>query len=341
MGQGRFDSETSGPGRGIQLMAHAEQGDLPAVDILMATFNGASWVDVQLATLMVQDYPNWRLIVRDDGSTDGTRAILKLWRDRYPDRIVILDEDDPTNLGVAGNFSALMEASTAPYFTLSSWDDLWYRDKVSSSLAALRMLEDEHGAAAPALIYTDLRTVDQDLHEIFGSTLRSIGTSRSANQSLGRYCLENVAYGCTMIGNQALLQRAIPLPPKAPAEDWWLSLVAVCFGKVGVLDKVTLDWRRHGRNDSGFTSLSSSIQGVLRDPLAHRRGFYEKSELGRRNAALFLERYKEDLSDLQVRTLQAFLSLRSLGFWERRAALLRYRLLHGSWMRALGLLLLV
>ncbi len=40
------------------------------VDILLATYNGAAFVEAQLDSILAQTHKNWRLVVRDDVSTD-------------------------------------------------------------------------------------------------------------------------------------------------------------------------------------------------------------------------------------------------------------------------------
>ena len=46
------------------------------ITILMSTYNGARYIEAQLDSILAQDMPDWRLVVRDDGSTDGTTDIL-------------------------------------------------------------------------------------------------------------------------------------------------------------------------------------------------------------------------------------------------------------------------
>jgi len=42
------------------------------VDIVMATYNGIPYIREQLQSILWQDYPQIRLLIHDDGSTDGT-----------------------------------------------------------------------------------------------------------------------------------------------------------------------------------------------------------------------------------------------------------------------------
>ncbi len=307
----------------------------------MATYHGESWADVQIATIVAQDYEDWRLLIRDDGSTDRTLNILRRWRDRFPDKIAILDEHNPRNLGITGNFSALMSASSAPYVMFASWDDIWYRDKVSNALKAMRSLEAKYSANRPSLVHTDLRRVDANLHQVHPSELKHRGCVASRNRTVGRFCLENTVFGCALIVNRSLLELGTPIPSAAQSEDWWLALIAAAFGTIEFLPDVSLDWRRHGANDSDLsTSLIGSLRNLIAGPVAHRRTLYRNLAVNQEIVGAFLERFQDRLSESDRATVKAFLSLQHSGFWERRRAILKHRIFYTSWSRTAGLLLL-
>ena len=52
---------------------------MATIDVLLATYNGARFLPEQLSSLGDQTYKDWRLVVRDDGSSDDTLAIIKRW----------------------------------------------------------------------------------------------------------------------------------------------------------------------------------------------------------------------------------------------------------------------
>ena len=47
------------------------------IDILMATYNGASYIRTQIQSLQAQTLTDWKLYIHDDGSSDDTMSILK------------------------------------------------------------------------------------------------------------------------------------------------------------------------------------------------------------------------------------------------------------------------
>lgn len=308
----------------------------------MATYEAESWCDVQIATIVAQEHKNWRLLIRDDASTDSTPSILRSWRDRHPDKILILNEDKPCNLGVTGNFSALMAASTAPYLMFSSWDDVWYRDKITKALSGIKRVEQRRGGACPILVHTDWRIVDDNLRQVSNSARRKYGLVPERATSIGSLFLENQAWGCTVIANRALLQKAGAVPPEATCEDRWLALTALAFGEMGWIPDVTVDWRRHGKNDSAEPStVVSAILSILRSPAEYRRGFQSKVLYSQGIIEAFYARFRGSLSSKDRAAIEAFLGLRSMNFWERRRAILKHRILYSSTLRNLGLLALV
>ena len=46
------------------------------IDILLATFNGEKYLAQQIDSIIMQTYQNWRLLIRDDHSTDNTVSII-------------------------------------------------------------------------------------------------------------------------------------------------------------------------------------------------------------------------------------------------------------------------
>lgn len=312
------------------------------VEILMATYQAESWCDVQIASIVVQDCDNWRLLIRDDGSTDSTRSILRFWRDRFPERIAILDEECPQNLGVTGNFSTLMAASTAPYVMLASWDDLWYRDKVSRALSEIKLVEQRRGKDCPVLLHTDWRVVDANLRAIHDSARRKFGLYPDRAKSISALFLENQAWGCTVIANKSLVKRSGWIPEEATCEDRWLALMALAFGEMASLPEVSIDWRRHGMNDSELpSSFPKTMMRILGRPAEYRAVFRAKIHHGQRIVGAFYSKFGESLNPRDSLAAQAFLELDSMGFWARRRAVLKHRILYSSRLRNLGLLALL
>ena len=110
------------------------------VAILMGTCNGARFLRAQLDTIAAQSHRDWRLVASDDGSADGTRAILAAFRDRHgPGRVEI--RPGPRR-GFAANFLWLAgdPGIGADYYAFADQDDLWHPDRLARGLDRLACL---------------------------------------------------------------------------------------------------------------------------------------------------------------------------------------------------------
>src|SRR4029077_3703389 len=86
----------------------------PEIDVLMATWNGSRFIEQQLESLSRQTFQNFRLIVRDDGSSDSTLQIIERFQGRRSERRLV--NRNSTRQGACRTFSMLAEESDAPYF---------------------------------------------------------------------------------------------------------------------------------------------------------------------------------------------------------------------------------
>lgn len=73
------------------------------VQILLSTYNGATYLQPLMESLLAQDYRQVEILVRDDGSSDTTTDRLREYARTYPNVTVVLG----THLGFAQSFFKL------------------------------------------------------------------------------------------------------------------------------------------------------------------------------------------------------------------------------------------
>ena len=137
----------------------------PETQILLATYNGAEFLEEQLQSIMNQTYTNWEILARDDGSTDETMEILQRFQQAHPGKINIIEDNDGS-LGAHGNFIRLMEESTADIICFADQDDVWHKSKMEQSISYLKTMHDKHGPDTPALVHHDMAVIDRDGEEL-------------------------------------------------------------------------------------------------------------------------------------------------------------------------------
>jgi glycosyltransferase involved in cell wall biosynthesis len=211
------------------------------VDVLMATYNGRSFVREQIDSILNQTHLNIRLLVCDDCSTDGTHEYVSRLLSSLPNAVVYRN---PTNLGTVKTFEALLQRVASPYFAFADQDDVWLTDKIERSLSL--MIEKDL-----QLVYSDLEVVDATLRQIAPSMWKYSGVKPLDASSPIPYLLRNPVSGCTMLVDSRLLAHCLPMPDETPMHDWWIVLRATQVGKVGFLNAPTVKYRQHGSNALG------------------------------------------------------------------------------------------
>jgi glycosyltransferase involved in cell wall biosynthesis len=307
---------------------------MPQVDIAMPAYNCAPWLDGFMASLLAQDFTDWRLIARDDASTDNTACQLAQWRRQLGERMTILPDSGARNLGLIGNYNAVLTASTAPWVMSADPDDIWLPGKIARSVQALRAAEEASGAGVPLAICTDAAVVDGSRHLIAPSFWRWSRMNPRLMRVLARTAMESVALGSTMMVNRALLNRALPIATGAAYQDWWLALVAVAFGRLVALPETTILYRRHEVNATAGP-YSRKLSG------SPRRRLQKLLDQAAAQARSFVVRYRDCLKRPDVAALEALGKLPSLGLVERRLAVLRHGLWFASPLKNAGLLALL
>jgi len=191
------------------------------VQILLSTYNGTKYLKPLMESLLDQDYPHVEILVRDDGSNDGTVGLLKEYAATRTNIKIVPGE----SIGFAKSFFKLLEISspTARYIALCDQDDVWLRDKVSRAVEFLS----HYPRDIPALYYSRLAVVDENLKPLGYTKLPRKGLSfRNALVE----CPQGL--GCTILLNQKARQLLYDFPKEVYSHDWWIYLVLSCFGNI-------------------------------------------------------------------------------------------------------------
>lgn len=238
------------------------------LQILMSSYNGKAYLRQQLNSIMMQDcekkgLAEFCLLIRDDGSSDGTQLLLEEYSARYPDKIKWYQG---TNKGAIESFFELMaNADEADYYALADQDDYWFYSKMSAGIKRLTKTEIE--ADSMPLLYCCRPTLaDKDLGHLSISV-----DSPAMRPAFGNALIENIVTGCTTVFNNKLRQMVInKLPKFTTMHDRWLYLTATCFGKIYYDEKSYILYRQHennavGKNTKKLSELKYRIKKFQRD----------------------------------------------------------------------------
>lgn len=106
------------------------------ISVCMATYNAGPYLREQLDSILSQDVGGnqLELIVSDDGSTDGTPAVVRSYHDP---RIMLVEHDTRRRFRhynslrcATRNFENAMRHATGDIIFLSDQDDVWYEGRI-------------------------------------------------------------------------------------------------------------------------------------------------------------------------------------------------------------------
>lgn len=300
------------------------------IAVLLATYNGAKHLRAQLDSLLAQTYGDFKIIIRDDGSSDETPFIIDEYCNNYPDKISVI-KGEPTG-SACGNFSALFEAADYEYIMFCDQDDVWLPDKIEVTFAAMKAAE-KGKTDCPVLVHSDLRVVDGELNTVCESffEFQQIYQDRV---TFPRLLVQNYVTGCTMMINRPLKELCGSIPHECAMHDWWLALVASIFGRIVCVERPLMLYRQHGGNQVGAKAAKGV--GFIKRKLATLDRVRENYNATYIQADILMERYGERLSSENHEILKAYCSIPQKSKLQKIRIIRKYDFRKGTRLRVWG-----
>lgn len=218
---------------------------MDTVTILLSTYNGASYIEEQIESLLAQQEVKVRICVRDDGSTDNTRTILEKYSAICDLRIL-----EGENIGWRDSFMRLVyDSQDSEYYAFCDQDDVWLPSKIKVAIEKLKCMP----LGEPNLYCSNLRYYKD------GNDLGLI-KKKEPILTLESALMRSIAAGCTMVFNKEL-RDVIKLyrPDKVTAHDFWTYQVASLLGNVFYDMNSYILYRQHENNQIGASLSWCSI----------------------------------------------------------------------------------
>ena len=304
------------------------------IAILLAAYNGELYLKEQMDSLFAQQNQDWDLIVSDDCSVDSTYDILRWYKDKYKERVILLNNDMPSGSSKNNFFRLLENAEGYDYIMFCDQDDVWNQDKVGDTLQSMRQLENEE-PQVPCLVHTDMKVVDSSLNLLQQSFVKS-SLLDPKRCELKQLVIQNVVSGCTTMINAALREKALLPADRASIRmhDWWCALWAAAIGRIDFLPIQTSCYRQHGKNVVGAKDVNS-----LSYLIHYLKRFSQNKQAlldTERQAGAFYEAAKDYLSEEQKILLYDFSTLNQKGKIKRVKTVAKYGIWLTGWRRQVG-----
>jgi Glycosyl transferase family 2 len=231
-----------------------------SVSVAMATYDGAEFLEAQLASIAAQTRKPIELVVCDDGSSDGTVEIVERFARQAPFEVRLIRNRE--RLGYGQNFMKAARLCRGEVIAWSDQDDVWMPEKLALCVAEFEKYPDVllvvHSAqigdwvkrgkpfiVGPLVRYRSRRREERMLRR------RSVYTSASIP-------LEISARGNAYVVSRRVLEVGDALAASLPGifgefsgHDTWVSFLATSIGRVVLLPDALVCYRQHGGQVSG------------------------------------------------------------------------------------------
>jgi glycosyltransferase involved in cell wall biosynthesis len=215
------------------------KGRDPLVSVVIPVFNGAPFVAKAVASVRAQTFKDVEIIVVDDGSTDGTQAVLAELQ-----RTMGITWFQQEHGGPARSRNRGIQAARGEFIALLDCDDVWLPEKLEAQLALMRSRPDV------GVVHTDYEVVDQG-----GTVLERVCARLSQEPLVQAFVGGHAALPSTLLIRRHVLEKVGSLNPELyGSED--SDLTIRLFAATGF---ECLDWvlvrklqRGHGYRDVAF-----------------------------------------------------------------------------------------
>jgi glycosyltransferase involved in cell wall biosynthesis len=219
----------------------------------MATYNGERFLSEQLQSLSQQTRLPDELVITDDGSCDGTLAILEAFATTSPFPVRI--HRNPWQLGYGDNFLRAASLCQSDLIAFADQDDVWMPNKIARCMpffADREVLLSMHAGMV----------VDEGLNPLGYQHPRIRCT---------RVVLDRTLYRRALPGFAMIIRKDLPglfQTPRAPnlsnskpmPHDTWAGLLASTFGKAAFIQEALVYYRRHQTTTTTLSSFSTLQQ---------------------------------------------------------------------------------
>lgn len=233
----------------------------PLVSVIVPTYNQEQYIAETLDSLLAQEYEPMQIVVRDDGSSDRTPAILEDFGKRHGGRIEVLP--GAVNLGITGNCNQLLQACRGRYVALFAGDDVCLPNKIA------RQVEWLEADPRRVLCHHDVEAFDSD-------SGRRLYLYSDRHPLRGGSAAELLRYPAFCAGPAVMVRRdAIPThgyESRIRHASDWLFFIETLLARgttnpgAGVVPGVLVRYRRH----RGNITRTAEAYGLDESLLAYR-----------------------------------------------------------------------
>jgi Glycosyl transferase family 2 len=210
------------------------------VTCVVTAYNHERFVAEAVDSALHQDYPPELLdvVVVNDGSTDGTRAVLDA---RFGDepRVTLIHQD---NQGFVAAMNRAIGAATGELIAILDGDDTWPADKLRRQVAIL------DARPEVGLVHGDMEVVDADDQTLHPSFFAYSRFEVARGRILAKLIRQNFVAGGASVVRASLREHFHPIPAELIYPDWYIAARIAERAEIDHVDASVNRYRMHGAN---------------------------------------------------------------------------------------------
>ena len=174
------------------------------ISIIMACYNSEKTIRKAIDSIIGQTYNNWVLVCCDDGSTDNTLEILNQYKNKYPDKFIILSNE--VNKHLPFSLNRCIAAAPSEIIARMDADDWCTENRLEKQLKFLKIHNDadlvgtgicvSDGEKVHTTIVQKAEPNASDMLNANCFSHATIMTYKRVYNSLGGYSLDNKFERC-------------------------------------------------------------------------------------------------------------------------------------------------
>jgi len=224
------------------------------INILISTYNGSNFIEKQLESIFRQTIQDFKVYIRDDGSTDDTVEVIRNYIEKHAlqERIVLVIGD---NIGFCKSFFELLKMSVdGEYWAFCDQDDVWYPDKLK---LAVKWMEQQEEKQIPLLYHSGFELGNADMSK------KTPYSPKPFHYQFYNSITSNIFFGFSITINKALYDKLILAnPDMVKYHDWFAAMITAAFGKYHLSTQVEAIHRQHENNSSPLFFFKKIPHGV-------------------------------------------------------------------------------
>ena len=232
---------------------------------VMAAYNGLPYIKDQMDSIRKQTVQPDRVIISDDGSTDGTAEFVAQYIEEHGlDRWSLMHHK--SDGGWMRNFIDAMAEVQEELIILTDQDDIWMPDKVERYIMAFQENPEAEVVVSNYDIFYNAKDRTQQRFDRQTSTMKNSGNVLRWPITPQLHVIDRP--GCVYGVRTTFYRELRRFYPDGQAHDNFLWLCAMALGRLYLIDAPLIKYRRHSGNAIKKKTLGSV-------PLKDRTAFIE------------------------------------------------------------------